>query len=341
MYSLTCADGFFPVLGSISNATCVSQCPTSSQMTVACLPDTVACTTGTITASYPTLTLNNYCVPTGTTNFQDISQMVNTNLFRAWALDLSQGWMVLVGAGIAAILASMAFLIFVRCCTGIVIWITISVCILGMEVIGVFFILEAKGVKVSSFISDSLSTMTYNSLIIIGSGMIVAGVLLAIFTICLRSRIALGAKSVELGAMFLLENCGVILLPITQALFILAGIAAIIVGGSYLYSLGSFTFPDNSAFPAIQLPPEIVVIMVVYLLGGFWLVFFFHGCNHFIICSAASIWYFNHESPHDLGAPFGDSLHRLLRFHPGSVAVTSLINGVFYIVKILAHILSF
>lgn len=73
MYSLTCADGFFPVLGSISNATCVSQCPTSSQMTVACLPDSVACTTGTITASYPTLTLNNYCVPTGTTNFQDIS----------------------------------------------------------------------------------------------------------------------------------------------------------------------------------------------------------------------------------------------------------------------------
>ena len=110
-------------------------------MAVTCLIDNVTCTTGTIIASYPTLTLNNFCVPTGTTNFQDISQIVNTNLFRAWALDLSQGWMVLVGAGIAAMLASMAFLIFVRCCTGIVIWITIFVCICGMEVIGIFFIL--------------------------------------------------------------------------------------------------------------------------------------------------------------------------------------------------------
>lgn len=99
--------------------------------------------------------------------------------------------------------------------------------------------------------------------------------------------------------MFLLENCCVILLPITQAFFIAGGLAAIIAGGIYLYSLGTFTFPNNIAFPVITMPPENIVLLTVYLIGGFWLIFYFHGCNHFILCSATSIWYFNHESPHD------------------------------------------
>jgi hypothetical protein len=105
--------------------------------------------------------------------------------------------------------------------------------------------------------------------------------------------------------------------------------------------MGTFTFPNNIAFPVINLPPEYVILLIIYFTGGFWLVFYFHGCNHFILCSSVSIWYFNHESQYDLGAPFTDSIYRLVRFHSGSVAITSLVNGLFYIVKIIAHILSF
>lgn len=210
-----------------------------------------------------------------------------------------------------------------------------------MELTGILFILQAKGISISSYVSGSISTLSYNSLIIIGSGFIVVGALLALIVICMRSRIALGSKAVELAAMFLLENCCVIVLPMTQAVFIAAGLAVVIAGSIYLYSLGSFTFPGNIAFPVITMPPENVVILVLFLVGGFWLIFYFHGCNHFTLCSAVSIWYFNNESPHDLGAPFCDSLYRLTRFHSGSVAITSLVNGVFYILKIIAHILSF
>lgn len=120
-----------------------------------------------------------------------------------------------------------------------------------------------------------------------------------------------------------------------------AGLAAIIIGGTYLYSLGSFTFPDAIAFPVIALPVVEIVLMVVFLFSGFWLVFFFLGCNTFILMSAASIWYFNHNSPHDEGAPFGDSLSRMICFHPGSIAITALINCIFEIIRIIANILSF
>lgn len=68
---------------------------------------------------------------------------------------------------------------------------------------------------------------------------------------------------------------------------------------------------------------------------------YFHGCNHFMICSSVAIWYYNHESKFDLGNPFGDSLHRLVRYNTGSVAITSLVNGFLFILKLLAHIFSF
>lgn len=120
-----------------------------------------------------------------------------------------------------------------------------------------------------------------------------------------------------------------------------ATLAALITGGISLYSLGNMTFPDSIAFPIITVQAKEIVAIVVYLLGGLWLAFFFLGCNSFILCSAASIWFFNHESRFDLGAPFGDSLWRLIRYHPGSVAITAFINCIFAIIRILATLFSF
>lgn len=144
-----------------------------------------------------------------------------------------------------------------------------------------------------------------------------------------------------MGAIFLFENCCMIILPITQACFVAGTIAAIIAGGIYLYSLGSFTFPNDIAFPVVELQSDIIIMISFFLAGGIWVMFFFHGCNHFMLCSAVSVWYFNYESNHDLGSPFCDSLDRLIRFHPGSVAITALVNGLFFIIKVLAHLFSF
>jgi hypothetical protein len=136
-------------------------------------------------------------------NNQDIWQSLNSNILNAWAYDLNSGWLVLLSAAIIAMAASLFFLIVVRCCTGLIIWVFIIICLLGMELIGILFILQAKGINVSSYVSNSVSTLSYNSLIILGSGLIVSGVLLSLIVLCMRSRIELGSKAVELAAMFL------------------------------------------------------------------------------------------------------------------------------------------
>lgn len=200
---------------------------------------------------------------------------------------------MLILAAVAGVVLSLFFFAFVRCCAGPIIWMAIFVCIAGMMTIGVFFILQAKGITVADFVSQQLSTISYDTLIIVGSCLIGGSVLLSLLAFCLRSRIAMGVKAVQLGSLFLLQNCGLAILPVTQVILVAATVAAIIFGAASIYSLGEFAFPQRDAFPFVYLSPGQVVMLVVFLVGGLWLVFYFHGCNHFMLCSAVSVWYFN------------------------------------------------
>lgn len=109
----------------------------------------------------------------------------------------------MVAAAGAAIVLSIIFFLFVRCCAGPIIWLAILIFIGGMITIGVFFILQAKGVTVPDFIAASLSSISYNTLIIVGSCLLGGAVLVLLLVVCLRSRISMGAKAVELGSIFL------------------------------------------------------------------------------------------------------------------------------------------
>ena len=209
-----------------------------------------------------------------------------------------------------------------------------------MLTVGIFCILEAKGVVVSDFVTNNLSQFSYDTLIIAGSCFIAGSVLLALLVCCLRSRIAIGAKAVQLGSMFILNNCFLVILPITQGCFVIITLAGFIAGGISLLSLGTYSFPNDQPFPSIALSGGQIVAVIIFIVVGLWLIFFFNGCNHFMISSGSSVWYFVSMNGGD-GAPCGDSLWRMVRFHIGSVTFTSFVNGFFFVIKMLANLFSF
>ena len=266
--------------------------------------------------------------------------LLNFNSFEQWAFDLREGWAVLVVSLFTAIFLSFMFLLLVRCCALPLIWITILLLVGSLLTIGIFFILEARGVTVSDFISNNLSSLTFDALLTLGVYLIVSAFLLLLLAICLRSRIELGANAVKLGSLFIFENCCVTMLPIFQAALVVLTLIALVAGGLSLYSWGHLSFPNNAAIPEVSLSPGQVAMMVFYIWAGIWLVFFFFGANTFMLSSSVCIWYFNSVSGSG-GAPCCDSLWRLLRFHSGSVAFASLLTGIFFVVKILANIFSF
>ena len=98
-----------------------------------------------------------------------------------------------------------------------------------------------------------MSSVTYDSLLTVGIYLIVISVLLTLLVICLRSRIEIGANAVKLGSLFLLENCSLIVLPISQAFLMMLTLFGLIAGAASLYSDGNFAFPNNAAFPQVSL----------------------------------------------------------------------------------------
>ena len=337
--------GFFPNGGitSTSNtngAVCVASCPTVANQVTNCLADSVNCISGTFTPTYTSFAINSYCIPNSIADGVNIESIFKFNSYEKWAYDLREGWIVLLVAALAAIVLSLVFFVFVRLCAGPIIWLCIIIAVLGMLTVGIFFLLQAKGIVVSDFISQNLNQFSYDTLIIAGSCLIGASVLLALLTICLRSRIALGSKAVELGSMFLLSNCYLVILPITQGILIIFSLGGLIAGAVGLYSMGNFGFPNNSAFPSIFLSGGEIAAVVIFIFVALWLIFFFHGCNHYMLCSSVSIWYFNNVNGEG-GAPCGDSIWRLTRFHSGTVVFASLLNGFLFIIKLLANLFSF
>jgi hypothetical protein len=173
----------------------VKECPSAQGATVLCKIDSGTCKTGSFSAPYASFSLDTYCVPNDVVDI-NIESVFKPGAYEEWVYDLQTGWVVLLLAAVAAMILSLLFFVFVRCCTGPVIWLAIVLTILGLLILGVFFILQAKGVTVSSYISDRLSSYSYDTLITAGIILIVVGVMLTFLVICLRSRLNMGAKAV-------------------------------------------------------------------------------------------------------------------------------------------------
>ena len=195
--------------------------------------------------------MDSYCIPS-TIGDVNIASFFDLNSYEEWAYDLREGWPVLLVSVFAAIFLAIIFFVLLRCCTGPIIWIFIIIGIVGMLAIGILCILQAKGKISADVVSQQLSQFGYDTLIIAGSCLIGASVLLALLVFCLRSRINIGAKAVELGAMFLISNCFLVILPVVQGFLIIMALAAFVAGGVSLLSFGDFSFPNNQPFPNLS-----------------------------------------------------------------------------------------
>ena len=131
-----------------------------------------------------------------------------------------------------------------------------------------------------------------------------------------------------------------VILPITQGFVIILNLVMLLTGAVSLYADGTFSFPNNSAIADVSLSNGQVALAFFFIGSGIWTLFFLHGCNNFILSSATAVWYF-FNSNGNAGSPCCDSLWRLLRYHLGSVALASILNGLLFIVKIIANVLSF
>jgi len=87
---------------------------------------------------------------------------------------------------------------------------------------------------------------------------------------------------------------------------------------------------SGNAFYTIDFNVGLIIMNCVFGFAGIWLVFWIFYSNIFVIMSAAAIWYYQQDSP--LCTSFG----RLVRYHSGSISLTSFLFGFLFILRLIS-----
>lgn len=90
------------------------------------------------------------------------------------------------------------------------------------------------------------------------------------------------------------------------------------------------TLTTPNAFYVVTFNWQLITLFAVFAFGGFWLICWIFYSNTFVVMSGAAVWYYQHDSP------LCTSLHRLLRYHTGTLAFSSLLFGLLFILRLIA-----
>lgn len=142
--------GYFPNPLQLTNAICINACPEYNQQTVTCLPDGQYCVSGSYSQTMMTFEFSGICVP----DASGISIFFSSDAMAVWAYDVQMGYPILIAAALFSMAASLLFLVVVRCCTGVVIWLAIAGSIGGSFAVGLLYILESQGVHISPYLDS-------------------------------------------------------------------------------------------------------------------------------------------------------------------------------------------
>lgn len=119
---------------------CVDSCPLNIGDTVNCSGWNTYCPSATFTAPYPSFVVGSiYCTP-NVSFVTNIPQITAGDLTQAMD-DTKNAHYVLIGAVVLALILGLFYFFFLRCCAGLVIWLSIITFILCMIGIGVYMFL--------------------------------------------------------------------------------------------------------------------------------------------------------------------------------------------------------
>lgn len=188
-------DAYMPYLLNTSNANmtyvaCVDACPANGT-NLNCTGWTDLCpATPSIPATYPSVSVGGvFCVP-DPSSVQNATQVSAADITQSMT-DTQSAYLVLIGAVVAAFILGIVYVVFLRCCAGVVIWLSILSFILGMIAVGVYMFLYTQGIEIVKSPFD-LSTANQQSLQIASYVLWSVAAISVVLVIVLYKRIKLG-----------------------------------------------------------------------------------------------------------------------------------------------------
>jgi len=228
-----------------------------------------------------------------------------------------------------AIVVSIIYLMILRCCAGVIIWMSIFSILAAMGGGGYWIYVTKDKYPVED---PTNKYMQYGAYAMWG----VCG-FFALISLCCCSRIRLAVAITKVSSSFIYRTPTIMLLPVVFMVLIVSWIVAWVFLAIWIMSVGE---PQPRPAPldfltTVKWSDQTRYIFLYHLFGGLWVNAFLIGCFQFIVAAACAVWYFSHTSDTAGSGSVWMGIKWILRYHLGSIAFGSFIIAVVEFIRIV------
>ena len=243
-----------------------------------------------------------------------------TNKIGGWINDIMVSKYACLGSFIWSLAFCLIFMVFIRCCTGIIIYTLIFLVLIIFIVLGVF--LRKKASDYEKLKDEKYEkAMTAFSWISFGVAFI-----WLVFILCMCNKIRLAVALLEATGKYIHQNCCIIFVPFLFFIITVVWYGYWCICTVYLVSRG-VEQGKSEIIPKINFTKQQRYLFWYNVFALLYLSEFIKAYSQFVYASSAAIWYFCHEKKTDKHNILV-SFKRGIRYHCGSLAFGSLIVAI-------------
>lgn len=341
----------FPLIGYLDYRVCVDECPDDWDSEVDCyknryfedcefrFEDVVGSPHplfGYIQGIYPADGyVSRFCLPDSDSKgwvvdaYNNVLDEIDTGTIQKWIGDIVTVWLVMLIVAGFAILTGFAYMIFLRICIGVIVWLSIFLTIGIIAILGFYLYWSAIKYYTGDEYEDTRNTLKVCAYVAWG-----VAALFFFFILYMCNRIRLAIAIMKTGTQFMRDVKTVLLVPPVFFLLTIAIYCYWIVASLFIYSSGEISDDDSStSFSDIDLDTKTRNMFWFHLFGILWINAFLIALEQFILASTVAIWYFSVGSDAGVQRPISRSVYRAFRYHLGSLAFGSFILAVVWAIK--------
>lgn len=243
--------------------------------------------------------------------------------------DLLKSWPFILASCVVAGIFSFIILVLFRYIIKQIIWGIYMGIIVGL-------LAAAIALIIVHFKSASQEIKDGKALLITGGILAVIAIVIAIFLYMFRKRIQMVIEIFKETSKVLRDAPGLLFQPFATFVVLLASFAFFIFGIAVFSSSGNLVEEKTASGQFLIAHYSVSVVGIIgHILNAFffyWFTMFAYGCQHFIIASAVSQWYFTRDKA-KVDSPQATGFSNLFKFHIGSICFGS------YLIMIVKFIL--
>jgi hypothetical protein len=245
----------------------------------------------------------------------------NTDRLIYWISDIVVARYVILASLIWSFVIAMIFLLFLRCCAGIIVFLILVGIFAGLVILSIILRFKMNDYADEG---DEKNKILFCVLFWVCAA---ASLIWLLFVLIMCNRIRLSVALIQIAAKYINTNCSILLIPFLFFIITIAWFVYWVVMSVYLYSTGDFDQENSKIFASFKWKYEIRYLWWVHLFSLFYISALISAFSQFIYASSASIWYFNYDKGTE-GHMILKSFKRAFRYNFGSLCFGALIIAI-------------